>query len=207
LVIFSEFRRFAMPLYSGWRGTRILSLLDCLTPKITLMPVTPPIDRAWNLREVQSTATRLRELQISYCASFIQTKPSVLQTEIIATNCDNHIKHFVNTPCGQNTDLVEVKAGVLSCEYLDFFFVAQQSLMGHTLLIIESSRWHSNTPHSLWLLWTSYQYDTENHTWQHTPFTRDIHASSRIRTRSPSKRTASDPREYLGGVVKRFVNI
>jgi len=71
------------------------------TPKMTLMSVTLPIDVAWNLTEVASTATLLRELQISSCASFIQTKPLVLQTEIIAINCDSHMKHFVKHRAGK----------------------------------------------------------------------------------------------------------
>jgi len=36
-------------------------------------------------------------------------------------------------------------------------FMAQQSLLGQGLPIVESSRLHSDTPHSVWLLWTSDQ--------------------------------------------------
>ena len=60
--------------------------------------------------------------------------------------------------------------------------------------IIKDSRSHSDTPHSVGLLWTSDQLDIETSTSQHTPFTTDIQAPSGIRTHNPSKRTAADPR-------------
>jgi hypothetical protein len=52
---------------------------------------------------------------------------------------------------------------------------------------------HTHT-HSVGLLWTRDQPDAETSTWQHTTLPRDrIHATGRIRTRNPSKRTAADP--------------
>ena len=45
-----------------------------------------------------------------------------------------------------------------------FFFMAQQPLMGQGLLIIEASLSHSDTPHSIGLLWTSDQPDAETST-------------------------------------------
>jgi hypothetical protein len=61
--------------------------------------------------------------------------------------------------------------------YLDIclFSMAQQPLVGHGLLIIKASRSHSDTPHSLGLLWTSDQTDAETSTWQHTTLTGDRH--------------------------------
>ena len=49
-----------------------------------------------------------------------------------------------------------------------FFSMAQQTLVGQGLLIIEASRSHSETPHSLGLLWASDQLVAETSTWQHT---------------------------------------
>jgi len=46
--------------------------------------------------------------------------------------------------------------------------MTQQPLVSHGLLIIEDSRSHSGTPHSVWLIWTSDQPDAETSTWQHT---------------------------------------
>jgi len=43
------------------------------------------------------------------------------------------------------------------------------------LLIIEALRSHSDTPHSVGLLWTSDQPIAETSTWQHTTFRRDRH--------------------------------
>ena len=50
---------------------------------------------------------------------------------------------------------------------------------GHTvdqgLLIIEASRRHPDTPHSVGLLWTNDRPVAENSTWQNTTFTKDRH--------------------------------
>jgi hypothetical protein len=74
------------------------------------------------------------------------------------------------------------------------FFMAQQPLLGQGLLIIEASRSHLDTPHSVGLFWTSDQPDAETSTWQHTTLTRDIHPClGGIRTRNPSKQEAADP--------------
>ena len=53
--------------------------------------------------------------------------------------------------------------------------MAQQPPSGQGLLIINSSRLHSETPHSVGLLWTSDQPDAETSTWQHTTLTTDKH--------------------------------
>jgi hypothetical protein len=53
--------------------------------------------------------------------------------------------------------------------------MVQQPPVGQGLLIIEASRSHSDTPHSVGLLWTSDQPDAETPTWQHTTLTRDRH--------------------------------
>ena len=45
---------------------------------------------------------------------------------------------------------------------------AQQSILGQGVLIMEVSRSHSDTPHSVGILWMSDQTDTETFTWQHT---------------------------------------
>jgi len=47
--------------------------------------------------------------------------------------------------------------------------------MRQGLLIIEASRSHSDTTHSVGLLWTSGQPDTETSTCQHTPLKTDRH--------------------------------
>ena len=75
-----------------------------------------------------------------------------------------------------------------------FFLPWRQAPVGQGRLIIEASRSHPDIPHSVELLRTSDQPDTETSTWQHTSLTTDIHASSAIRTRNPRKRAAADPR-------------
>jgi hypothetical protein len=79
--------------------------------------------------------------------------------------------------------------------HIHFFFMLRQPLVGQGLLINVVSWSHSDTPHSVGLLWTSDQPDAEPCSWQHSIFTRtDIHAPSGIRTRNPSKRAAAEPR-------------
>ena len=72
--------------------------------------------------------------------------------------------------------------------------MVQQPPVGQGILIIETSRSHSDTSHSLRLLWTGYQPVAETSTWQHTTLARDRYpCPGQIRTRNPSKRTAKDP--------------
>jgi len=67
--------------------------------------------------------------------------------------------------------------------------------MDHSLLIIEAARSHSDTPHSLGLLWTSDQPDAEPlpDKAQHC---REIylHEPEGIQTHNPRKRAAANPR-------------
>jgi hypothetical protein len=73
--------------------------------------------------------------------------------------------------------------------------MAQQPLVGQGLLIIETSRSHSDTPQSVGLLWTSDQPDAETSTRQHTTLRGDRYpCPRRDRTRNPSKQAAADPR-------------
>jgi hypothetical protein len=69
--------------------------------------------------------------------------------------------------------------------------VEQRPLVDQSLIVIETSRSHSDTQHSVVLRWTSDQSDTGTSTWQHTTFTRDIHVCGGIRTYSPRKRAAA----------------
>jgi len=49
----------------------------------------------------------------------------------------------------------------------------QQPLVGHDPLIIEASRSHSDTPHSVGLLWKCDETNAENSPWPHTTIRRD----------------------------------
>jgi hypothetical protein len=68
-----------------------------------------------------------------------------------------------------------------------FGSMAQHSPVGHGLPMIEASRSHSDTPHSVGLLCTSDQPEEETATRQHTTSETDIHAPGGIQTRNPSK--------------------
>ena len=70
---------------------------------------------------------------------------------------------------------------------------------GHGLLILEVSKSHSDTPHSVGLLWTSDQLVAETSTCQHTTLTTDAPpALGAIGTHSPSQRATADPRAATG---------
>jgi hypothetical protein len=51
--------------------------------------------------------------------------------------------------------------------------MARQPLVGQGRLIVEALWSHSDTPHSVGLLWMTDQPDTDTSTWQHTTLTRD----------------------------------
>jgi hypothetical protein len=64
-----------------------------------------------------------------------------------------------------------------------------QPLGGLGLLIVKASRSHSNTPHSVGLLWTSDQPVAETSTWQHVTLTRDRHPCPRRDSNPQSQQT------------------
>ena len=72
--------------------------------------------------------------------------------------------------------------------------VAWQPTVGYGFRIFDFSRSHSETRHSVGLLWTEDEPDAETSTWKHTTFTRDWHPRpGGIQSRNPSKRKAEDP--------------
>jgi hypothetical protein len=76
-----------------------------------------------------------------------------------------------------------------------YYVMQQQPLMGQGLLIFEASRSHSDTRHSIGLLWTSggpSQRPLPGNT-QHSQ-ERDLQALNGVRNRNPSKRATVDPR-------------
>jgi hypothetical protein len=78
---------------------------------------------------------------------------------------------------------------------IHFFTTAQQPPVGQCPLIIEASRSHSDTPHSVGLLWTSDQPVAVRPLPDNTQYSQqtNIHARDGIRTHNPRKRAAADP--------------
>jgi len=70
------------------------------------------------------------------------------------------------------------------------FFYDSTALVGQGLLIIEASRPHTHTPHSVGLLWTSDRPDAETCARQNIQET-GIHSPRGIRTGNPIKRVAA----------------
>ena len=77
--------------------------------------------------------------------------------------------------------------------------MAQQSLVGQGLLSIEASRSHSDTQHSVGLLWTSDQLDADTSTSQNTTLRRDGYPFSRRDLSLQSQRAR-------GGVVVKALH-
>jgi len=71
--------------------------------------------------------------------------------------------------------------------------MAQQPLLGQGLVIVEALQSHSDTPHSVELVWTSDQ-TTERFLPENTPHSQDtdIYTPVGIRTINSSKRAAAD---------------
>lgn len=85
-----------------------------------------------------------------------------------------------------------------------FLFHGLTALVGLGILIIEISRSHSDTLHSVWLLWTSnWPVAGTSVNTQHSQET-SIHGPSRSRTSSCSKRADVDPRFRLHGHQDRL---
>jgi len=65
-----------------------------------------------------------------------------------------------------------------NCVYVSFFilfFRGSTALLGPGLLVVEFSSLHSDTPHSVGLMWSGDRPVTGHCTWQHTKLTRDKH--------------------------------
>jgi hypothetical protein len=100
--------------------------------------------------------------------------------------------------CSQGAWLTDIMKQIFSkgksyFNEIIFLPVAQQPPVGQGLLIIEASRSHSDTPHSVGLLWTSDQPHAET-LLDNTRHSQERHpCPGGIQTRNPSKRTAADP--------------
>ena len=77
-----------------------------------------------------------------------------------------------------------------------FFPLAQQPLVGQAFLMIEGLHSHSDTPHSVGLLWKSDRPDAETSTFQYKTQETDIYAPGRILTHRFRKRASADPRHW-----------
>jgi hypothetical protein len=92
------------------------------------------------------------------------------------------------------------------CKYVMFnlIFHASTAPVGLDFLIVEVSRSHSETPHSVGCLWTSDRPVAETFTWQHVTLLRTtIRAPDGIRTSDSSERECTGPR-LIGFSMKKF---
>jgi hypothetical protein len=121
---------------------------------------------------IQSTASP----SLSYTHTFLFILFSIFQTNISLRI--SHLSVRISHP---------VSASV-------FFTAEQQPPLGQVLLIIKDSRSHSDTPHSVGLLWASDQLVAETSTWQHTTLTWDRQTSMPRRDSHPRSQQASDRR-------------
>jgi len=76
--------------------------------------------------------------------------------------------------------------------------MAPQPPVGQSLLIVEASRLHSDTSHSVGIPWTDDLADAGTSTWQHTTFTRDKHPWPRWDSNPQSQQASgSRPTSYI----------
>jgi hypothetical protein len=89
------------------------------------------------------------------------------------------------------------------CLYAEFSFppVAQQPPVGQGLLIIEASWSHSDTPHSVGLLWMSDQPDEDTSTWRHTALTTATHPCARRDSKPQSQQSKGCGPTPLGSAL------
>ena len=83
--------------------------------------------------------------------------------------------------------------------------MAQRPLVGQGHLNVEASRSHSDTPHSVGLLWTSDRPVTEtSDITQHTQQS-DIHGPGEVRIRNPNNPVTADP--LLRPRERHYINL
>jgi hypothetical protein len=90
---------------------------------------------------------------------------------------------------GEGTDFYVKARGPYSL-YLFVCLWLNGPIVGQSLLIVEASRWHSDTSHSVGLLWTSDWSVAETSTWQYTTLTTDKRPCPR-RDSKPQSQKAS----------------
>jgi hypothetical protein len=96
------------------------------------------------------------------------------------------------------TILSEVVHGFSHSFNFRFFFCGATAPIGYGLLFIEVSRSHSDTPHSVRLLWTSDRPVAETSTWPHTTIKRDKHPCPLARFEPASPQTHALDRASTG---------
>ena len=87
-----------------------------------------------------------------------------------------------------------------------FSTMTQQLLVGHDLHIIQESRSHPETPHSVGFLWTSDQpRRTDLYLTTHNTHNTDVNDPGEIRAHNGSRRAAADPRLRPRGHWDRLI--
>jgi len=79
-------------------------------------------------------------------------------------------KFYIRT---KYSKISQIHQGYKNKKKKEFSLWCNSPLVRQGLFIIEASRSHSNTPHSVGIHGTTDQPDTEDSTWQHTTITRD----------------------------------
>jgi hypothetical protein len=103
--------------------------------------------------------------------------------------------------------LVTICSRNFRCTKYYAYSMVQQPSVDQGFFIIEISQSHSDTLHSVGLLWTSDQLDAETFTWQHVTITRDRYAHPWWDLNLPaSKLAATDPRKRKSGHRDRLLN-
>jgi len=84
-----------------------------------------------------------------------------------------------------------ITSGLIILHTNIFFSIVQQTIVGQVFLIIEASRYYSETLQSVRLPWKSDKHDTPTSTWQHTTITRDRQPCARRDSKPQSLQASS----------------
>ena len=149
--------------------------------------LTPP---GFDPRTIQSVVSRYTDWATRPTSMFryflnFRTKATILFTNLFSwqTCLQYHNCKFLIPPVTVN----------LSCSHFYLFFAWRNGPpVSQGLLNIEASQSHSDTPHSIELLWTSVQPDADTSLHDNTTSKRDIHAPDGIRAWIPSKWVSTD---------------
>jgi hypothetical protein len=121
-----------------------------------------------------SSICHLFFIVLSYCpCNFLLTHS--LATITLYVHCSLAFLLEISAVEDETNTLSYVQEQITQWHCMIFFSVVQQPLVGQDLLIIKASRSHSNTPHSVGLLWMSGQPNAETCTWQHKTLIRHRH--------------------------------
>jgi hypothetical protein len=133
-----------------------------------------PYNKIWDTTEYKLCGF-CSQFSICVFINFYQKRLANFYCSVIIVTTNYLLRHLY----------LSVPAGYL----LRLFQCLDRPFWARAILTIDASRSYSGTPHTILLLWTSDQPDTENSTWQYTTLTTDRHPCPRRDSNPKSQQT------------------